>query len=180
MRANPKGVELIDGGFHKLGVVGKDSCLKIAAELAFHTDACTGEVCRTHIDRLQIKNQHLEVHPRTQHSFQAGGENGIFVEILTEIRSRLFGVDQADTHATLEQSGNLSQQGNSAVALFHIQILNVGRANPQRFMHRGNPRNHLGVMLLVGNILNERGQFYLRFVEPQCMRLYNVCLVKMY
>lgn len=128
MRTNPKGVELIDGGFHELGVVGEDSCLEVATELAFHSDAGTGEVCRTDIDRLQIKNQHLEVHPRTQHSFQAGGENGIFIEILTEIRSRLFGVNQADAHATLEQSGNLSQQGNGAVALLHIQILNVGQS----------------------------------------------------
>lgn len=139
MRANPECVELIDGGFHELGVVGEDACLEVATELAFHTDSRSSEVCRTDIDRLQIKNQHLEVHPRTQHSFQAGCENGIFVEILTEIRSWLFGVNQANAHTPLEKSGNLSQQGNGAVALFHIQILNVGSANPQRFTHRGNP-----------------------------------------
>lgn len=163
MRTNPKGVELIDGGFHELGVVGKDACLEVAAELAFHADSRTSKVCRTHIDRLQIKNQHLEVHSWTQHAFQISGKNGIFVKILTEIRSWFLGVNQSDTHATLEQRGNLSQQGNSAVALLHIQILNVGGANLQRFTHRGNPRNHLGVMLLVGDILNEWRHFKIRF-----------------
>lgn len=103
MRANPECVELVDGGFHELWVVGEDACLEVAAELAFHSDAGTGEICRTDIDRLQIKNQHLEVHSGTQHAFQIGGKNGIFVEILTEIWSWFFGVNQADAHATLEQ-----------------------------------------------------------------------------
>lgn len=134
--AHPKRIELFDGGFDDLRVVREDSCFKVAPEGAFHADASACQICRADVSGFEVENHHLEMHSRAHDAFEVGRENLIAVEIFTEVRAGFLGVNEPHTHATLEQSGELSEQRYRFAVLLDVNILDIGGANPERFADR--------------------------------------------
>lgn len=65
--ACPHIVELLHGLLDNLWVIGQDARLEVALIAALHVDARPREVGAADIDLLAVKDQHLEVHPGTQH-----------------------------------------------------------------------------------------------------------------
>ena len=108
--AHPERVELFDGGFNDLRVIRKDSRFKVAAERAFHADASACQVCGADVSGFKVEYHHLEMHSRTHDAFEVGRENLIAVEIFAKVRAGFFSVNESHTHATLEQSSELSEQ----------------------------------------------------------------------
>lgn len=69
--AYPDGIELVHGLLHQFGIVGEDARFEVASAVAFHADACAGEVGAADVGNLVIKNQDLEMYPWTKCSFKA-------------------------------------------------------------------------------------------------------------
>lgn len=153
--AHPKRVELFDGGFNDLRVVREDSRFKVAAEGTFHADACACQVCRADVSGFKVENHHLEMHSRTHDAFEVGCENFIAVEIFAEVRAGFLGVNQSYAHSALEQSCELSEQRYRFAVLLHINILDVGGADPERFADCCNTGNHFGIVFFVLDVLGE-------------------------
>ena len=149
--AHPKRVELFDGGFNNLRVVREDSRFEVAAERAFHADACACQVCRANVGSFKVENHHLEMHSRAHDAFEVGCENFIAVKILAEVRAGFLGVNEPHAHAALEESCELSEQRNRFAVLLHIYVLDVGGADPERFADCCNTGNHFGNIVLSGD-----------------------------
>lgn len=155
MGAHPKRVELFDGGFDDLRVVREDSRFEVATEGTFHADASTCQVCRADVGGFKVENHHLEMHSRTHDAFEVGRENLIAVEIFAEIRAGFLGVNESHAYATLEQSGELSEQRNRFAVLFDVNILDVGGADPERFADCRDTGNDFGIVFFVLDVLGE-------------------------
>ena len=108
--AHPKRVKLFYSGFDDLRVIREDSRLEVAAEGAFHADACACQVCRADVSGFKVEYHHLEMHSRTHDAFEVGRENFITVEIFAEVRAGFLGVNEPHAHAALEESCELSEQ----------------------------------------------------------------------
>ena len=154
--AHPKRVELFDGGFNNLRVVREDSRFEVATEGTFHADACAGQVSGANVGGFEVENHHLEMHSRTHDAFEVGRENLIAVEIFAEVRAGFLGVNQSYAYAALEQSGELSEQRYRFAVLLHINILDVGGADPERFADCRDTGNHFGIVFFVLDVLGER------------------------
>ena len=89
----PYGIELVHGSFHKSGVISQDTGLEVAAGLAFHAEASTGEVGGADVCHLQVEDDDFEMDARAKGAFHARNELRIPVEVFTEVRSGLFSVD---------------------------------------------------------------------------------------
>lgn len=155
--AHPKRVKLFNGGFNDLRVVREDSCFKVAAEGAFHADACACQVCRANVGSFKVENHHLEMHSRAHDAFEVGCENFIAVKILAEVRAGFLGVNESHAYAALEQSGELSEQRYRFAILLDVNILDVGGANPERFADCRDTGNHFGIVFFVLDVLGKRG-----------------------
>ena len=94
--SGPNGVELVNCSLHQSRVICKNACLKVPSAGTLHSYASAGQVGRSDICCLQVEDDNLEMHARTQGSFQSGQEHWLLVEILPEVRSGLFGVNQTD------------------------------------------------------------------------------------
>ena len=157
MRAHPERVELFDSGLYKLGVVGENTRLKVSAQATLHADASARQVRGADVGCFQVKNHHLEMHPRTHDALEVGRQNLEAVEVLAEIRARLLRVNEPNANATLQECGQLPEQGHRFAILLHVDILDVGSTDPQRLANLRNPRDDLGVMFLVLDVLGECG-----------------------
>jgi len=60
------------------------------------------------------------------------------IKVLPEVRSWLLSVNQTDFLALLNEIGKQSQKR----PFLHIEVLDVGRANPERPFHLRHPGNH--------------------------------------
>ena len=58
---NPNLIKLVQGLLDQLGIVGEYAGLKVARTIAFHADACAGEVGAANISHLTIEDQNFEV-----------------------------------------------------------------------------------------------------------------------
>lgn len=147
--AYPQFVKLIHGLLNDSGVIGEDSCLEVALVGGFHADASSCKVGAADIYLLAIEYQYLEVHTRTQHPLQAVIQHRIAVKVLAEIWSRLLSMNEPNLNATTNQQGDNSKKWLRCLTHLHMQVLNVGRANPQTALHTRHPRHHLVVMVYV-------------------------------
>lgn len=91
------------------------------------------------------------MHPRTKNPLQPVVEQGIFIKILPEGWPGFFGVDEAHLHSLADKSGQSSQKGFLILAAFHVQILDVGRAYPQRLLDAEGAQEDVGVVGVVGD-----------------------------
>ncbi len=153
--ADPNVVKLLHGLLNDLWVIGQDACLEVSLIAALHADACTREVRATDIHLLAVKDQHLEMNPGTQHTLQPVIQHWIPVKVLTEVRPRLLGMNQPHLHTPPNQQSNQRQERLLLLTNLHIQVLNVGRPNPQRTLYRLNPTKHLPIMVTISNELNQ-------------------------
>ena len=155
MHSHPQVVELFYSGIDQFRVVGENSGLKITAEGAFHADSGPGEVRGADVGGFQIKDHHLEVDSRAHDAFQVGHENWIAVKVFAEVRAGFLGVYQTHTHTALQERRQLTKQRHCIAVLFHIDIFDVGGANPKGFANLRDARNYFGIMLFVGDVLGE-------------------------
>ena len=137
-------------------VIREDSRFEVAAEGAFHADAGSSQVCRADVGGFEVENYHLEMHSRTHDAFEVGRENLIAVEIFAEVRAGFFCMNEPHAHAALEQSCELSEQRYRFAVLLHINILDVGGADPERFADCRDTGNHFGIVFFVLDVLGER------------------------
>ena len=147
--AYPQFVKLIHGLLNDSGGIGEDSCLEVALVASFHADASTCEVGTADIYLLAIEDQHLEVHTRTQHPLQTVIQHRIAVKVLAEVWSRFLGMNEPNLNATTNQQGDNSKKRLRCLTHLHMQVLNVGRANPQTALHTRHLRQHLVVVVYV-------------------------------
>ena len=68
----PDGIELVHRRFHKNGIIREDSRLEVPGGVPFHADTGTGQIGRADVRHLAVKDDHLEMDPRTQRPLQAG------------------------------------------------------------------------------------------------------------
>lgn len=179
MGSLPNPVEVVGGGIDQGGLVGEDARLEVARRRALHSHPGAGQVGRADVGQRAVENQNLEMHTRTEAALQrigltlsverrcrAAPQTLETVEILAEILARLLGVQQAHLDAAAQQAvddrkerpGAVGPRAQAAAApprpstKGDIKVLQVGRANPQVVLHASAKRQHLVVMLLVGNI----------------------------
>jgi hypothetical protein len=101
--AYPDGIELVHGLLNQFGIVGEDARLEVASAVAFHADACAGEVSAADVGNLVIKNQDLEMHPWTKCPFKAIKQSRVFVEVLAKSGTWLLGVDEPYLNAFFDE-----------------------------------------------------------------------------
>lgn len=149
--AHPHLVELVHCLFHNHRVVGEDAGLEVAGIFTLHPDARAGKVGAADIDFFTIEDEHLEMHARTERPFHPVDERRVLVEILTERRSRFLGVDEPYFHAPADELRQQFEERHFHPVLLDIRILDVGGADPQRVLHVGAMREHVGVVGGVGD-----------------------------
>ena len=94
---------MVGSGIDQREVIGQNSRLEVALAVGFHTDTRTRKVCRADIGHLAIENHYLEMDSRAELALQLLIESRLLIEIRTEIRSRLLGVQQPYLHTTPDE-----------------------------------------------------------------------------
>ena len=154
LKSGPDRIELIDGSLNQRQIVRQDACLKVPGAGALLADAGTSEVGRSDVGSLQVEDDDLEMNARTQCSFQAGKQYRVMVKVFPEVRSRLLGMNQTNLLAFLDEIGQQAQER----PLLHIEVFDIGRANPERPFHLGHPGNHLLEVCFVCDVLGHGNQ----------------------
>ena len=149
----PDAVEVVGGGIHQRWLVGEDAGLEIAVVVAFHAYAGTREVGGADVGGGTVENHYLEMHPWTEPPLQAAPQSRILVEILAEVLTWLFGVQQPHIDTTFQQFVEHRQKRHHVPSTLHIQILQVGSTNPQIVLDLLTKCQHLCVMLLVCDVV---------------------------
>ena len=139
MLANPDIIELVHRLLNDFRKIGQNACFEITFVLVFHANSCTREVCTADIHLSAVKYNNFKVNTRTKHSLQTIVQHREFVEVLAEVRARLFCMNQPHRHATPNELGNESQKWPLLLAHFYIQIFDVGSSNPKRVLHGLHP-----------------------------------------
>ena len=152
MQSHPHAVELLDGLRYEGGVVGEDARLEVAGVGSLHADARARKICAAEIDRVAVEDQHLEVHPRTEHPLQPLDERRVLVEILAEGWSRLLGVDEAHLHAFAHQLCQHREKRLRVGTHLHVEVFDVGGADPQRLPDGGHAGKDEVVMVGIGDV----------------------------
>lgn len=140
---------MVDGGIHKLRFVGENTSLEVAVAGAFHSQTRTGEVGRSYVGHFEVEDYDLEMYPRAEDALKAGEENGISVEVLAKVRSRLLGVDKPDFPALRYQV----RQDTQERPVTDIQILDIRRPDPQGPLYVRDPGNDLFEMGFVCDVI---------------------------
>ena len=149
--AYPDGIKLVHGLLNQLRIVGEDAGLEVARSIAFHANACAGEVGAADIGHLAIEDQNLEMYSRTKHPLQAIKQGWVFVEVLTERGTRLLGMDEPHLNALFDEFCQNRKKGLRLRAYLDIQVFDVGGANPEAALDLGNPSEYFGVMGRIGD-----------------------------
>lgn len=127
----PYSIELVGSSIHQRRDVGQNARFEIAGHRAFHAESSPSQIGRTYVSDLAIEDQYFEMYARTQPPLQSAPQQRIFVEIVGEVPSRLFGMNQPHLDTAADQFLQHFQQRCGTVALFHIKIFNIGRADPE-------------------------------------------------
>ena len=130
-----------------------------ASKLWVVAEPSTSQIGETYISDLAIEDQHFEMYTRTQPPLQPAPQKRVFVEIVGEVASRLFGMNQPHLDTTADQFLQHFQQRCGTVALFHIKIFNIGRADSEVLFYSANTFNHFCIVCFVLNIANHSGIF---------------------
>ncbi len=128
--AHPHFIKLVHGLFDDLRVVGQYSGLEVACCFGFHTDTSACEVGATHVNLFAVEYEHLEMNSWAEHSLQSVVQHRVFIEVLTKVRSRLFCMDQPHLHTPADELGNKRQKRFLLFAHLHIEVFDIGGANP--------------------------------------------------
>ncbi len=116
----PDGVEVIGGGIDQRRIVGEDAGLEVAVAFAFHADAGTCEVGRANVGGSAVENHYLEMHPWAEPPFQPAPQPRILVEILAEVLTWFFGVQQPHIYTSFQQLIQHRQERHHVPTSLHI------------------------------------------------------------
>jgi hypothetical protein len=155
--AYPNRIELVHGLLNQLRVVGEDASLEIAGAIAFHADACAGEVGAADVGNLAIKNQDLEMYPWAKRPLQAIKQGGVFVEVLAERGAWFFGVDEPHLNAFFDELRQDRKEGLRLRPDLDIQVFDVSGANPKAAFDLGDSSEDFGVMGRIGDEFQHGG-----------------------
>ena len=101
-----------------------------------------------------IENDNLEVNAGAQGTLQTGKQYRVVVKVLPEVRSWLFGMNQAHFPALFDQV----RQDPQKWPFFDVEVLDVGRADPKRALHFRHPGNHFLEVSFVCDVLGHGNQ----------------------
>lgn len=146
MGSHPDRVKMVGRSIYQPRFIGQNARFKVAFPIAFHADTGTCQVCRTDVGNLTVENQDLEMNSRTQPAFQTTPQGGVSVEIRLEVRPRFFGVHQPYLHAPPYQNVQHRKEGFATRSDLYVQILDVGRADPQRVSYEGHATQNFIIM----------------------------------
>ena len=152
VQSHPHAVELLDGLRHEGGLVGEDARLEIAGVFALHADARSGEVGAADIHLLTIEHQQFEVDARTERPFHPLDERRVSVEILAEGGTGFLGVDEAHLHALPHQLCQHREERLRTGTHLHVEVFDVGGADPQRLPDGGHAGEDEVVMVGIGDV----------------------------
>ena len=152
----PYAVDMVGGGIHQHGVVGEYAGFEVSVALALHADAGTREVRRTDIGGGAVEYYYLEMHPWAEPPFQPAPQPRILVEILAEVLTWLFGVQQTHIDTSSQQFVEHRQERHHILAAADIEVFEVGGAYPQVVIYLLATREDFGVMVFVGNVLEHK------------------------
>ena len=110
----PDVVEVVGGGIDQLGVVGEDTGLEVAVVVAFHTHAGAREVGGADVGGGAVENHYFEMHPWAESPLQTAPQPRILVEILAEILSWLFGMQQPHIDTPFSSLSNTDRNGTTS------------------------------------------------------------------
>ena len=141
----PDRIELIHGRFDETRFISQDSGFKIPGACALHSYPGTSKVSRSDIGNLGVEYNNLEVNTWTESSLQPGKENGILVEVLSEIGPWFLCMNQPDLFSLLDEVGKDTQERS----VINIEVLDVRRPYPNRTFYLWNQSNNLLKVVLV-------------------------------
>ena len=136
-------------------VVGEDSRFEVAAQGAFHADACTCQIRGADVSGFQVEYHHFKMDSRAHDAFQISRKNLVAVEIFAKVRAGFFSVNESHANAALEERSQLAEQRNRFAVLFYIDVLDVGGSDPERIADCCDSRNNFGIMFFVGDVLGK-------------------------
>lgn len=108
------------------GGIGEDGRLQIAAVIAFHAYAGSGEVGGADIGCLEVEDQYFEVYPRAEHTLQPGLQYRVAVKIFAECWTWFFGMDEAYLYAAFQQVGKNAKKRFCFGGSFDLKVFDVG------------------------------------------------------
>ena len=164
LAAAPHLVELLAGSGHEGGVIGEDAGLEVAAAGRLHAHARAGEVGTAHVADHLVDDDDFEVYTRAEGAFQQLGEARVAVEVGAEIGPGLLGVDEPHLHALSQQLRQHPEEWFLGLALRHVQVFDVGGADPQRLFGLHGEVKDDGVMGGVGDECGGHGLCYLSII----------------
>ena len=166
LESRPDSIELVHGGIDKSGFIGQDTCFKVTGPCAFHSDPRASEVGRSDIGSLAVEDNDLEVDTWAEGPFQTGEENRILVKVLPEIGPRFLRMDQPDLFPFLDQVGQDTQKRS----VFHLEILDIRRPDPNRPFHFWDQGDDLLEVVPVCNVFRHGNLYH----QPnQAIRLHK-------
>ena len=142
MLAYPNRIELVHGLLNQFGIVCEDACLEVAGAVAFHADACAGEVGAADVGYLVIKDQDLEMYPWTKRPLQAIKQGGVFVKVLAERGTWLFGVDEPHLNPFFDELGQDRKEGLHLRPDLDVEVFDVGGTNSKAAFNLGHMGNY--------------------------------------
>ena len=80
-------------GFDQRRIIGQDPVFEIAAVLALRPHARAGQIRAAEISLPAVGDDAFEMDARTQYPFDSGPQAGKSIEVLTEGRAGLLGMD---------------------------------------------------------------------------------------
>ncbi len=146
MFSNPDIIELVHGLLDQFRIVGENASLEVSGAVAFHADACAGEVGAADVGYLIVEDQNLEMHPWTKCPFKAIKQSRVFVEVLAKRGTWLFGVDKPYLNAIFDELRQDRKEGLRLRPDLDIEVFDVGGANPEAALDHGNTGNYLSVV----------------------------------
>ena len=145
----PDRIKLVHGSLNEDRIVCEYARLEVPGSRTLHPDTGPGQVGGAEVGDLGVEDEDLEMHAGAEHAFQPGEKDRIPVEILTEVGPRFLGVDKTNFAALRDQIGQQTQERPVA----DIEVLDVGRTDPQGALDLGNPGKDLLEVGFVRDIL---------------------------
>lgn len=131
-------IQLVDP-VHQLAemgrIIGEHARLEVALVLALRSQSRAGQIGRADEGLFAINHHRLGVDARAEDAFKkiAIDQVRVSVEVLAEARSGFLGMHQANGDPAMDQIRQDFQQGHKTPVLGNMQVLDVGRDDPEEF-----------------------------------------------
>jgi len=128
-----EGVDPLDEFVEVLFFISEEAGFEITAQGRLCAEASSGEVCGADEGLLAVDNDGLGVNTRAEDALEEIGldECWIAIEVFAESGAWLFGVEEADGNALLNEVGEDFEKGDETSSFFHVEVFDVRRDNPE-------------------------------------------------